>query len=311
MTKRRGFTLIELLVVIAIISLLVALLLPAVQQAREAARRTQCKNNLKQMGIALHNYHDSHKLFPPSSTSGFGRGVWMYPGTGPTDPNIHLHSWASLILPQLEQSNLQQEINYNVSALDPQNWDAAQTVINTYMCPSYTGEQFSTHAHYTTLVGNRGFAIRNYVAMGASNVLALSGAVPADGILFPASTTGLRDVYDGTSSTIMLVETREERASVWIDGTTAAVSSRWFDFTNPPTFAGNTIALNHQNYFITEFIFGPSNTIDSEWGPSSEHDDGGHHLMADGSVHFLSNKIDTAVYDALVTKEGKEPVPTF
>src|SRR5580765_7829344 len=102
--RSKGFTLIELLVVIAIIAVLIALLLPAVQAAREAARRVQCKNNMKQLGLALHNYHDQFLVFPPSSTSGLGRGVWMYPGTGPADPNIHLHSWASLILPEIEQS---------------------------------------------------------------------------------------------------------------------------------------------------------------------------------------------------------------
>src|SRR6202008_2344979 len=99
--RARGFTLIELLVVIAIIAILIALLLPAVQQAREAARRTQCKNNLHNIGLALHNYESSLKVFPPSSTSGFGRGVWNWPGTGIQDPNIRLHSFASLILPYI------------------------------------------------------------------------------------------------------------------------------------------------------------------------------------------------------------------
>jgi len=311
MMKRRGFTLIELLVVMAIIAVLIALLLPAVQQAREAARRTQCKNNLHQMGIAMHNYHDTHKQFPPSSTSGFGRGVWMYPGTGPTDPNIHLHSWASLILPQLEQKNLQQEINYQVSALDPDNWDAASDIVSTYRCPTYAGSPYSKANQYTTVVGMDAFAVRNYTAMGALNVLGLSGAVPPEGMLYPGSTTGLRDVHDGTTTTFLLVETREENASVWLDGTSASVASRWFDFMSPPTFAGNTIALNHENYFISEFLFGPTNTIDSKWGPSSQHSDGAHHMMADGSVHYISDKADTTLYDSLVTREGTEVVPTF
>lgn len=309
--KRRGFTLIELLVVMAIIAVLIALLLPAVQQAREAARRTQCKNNLKQMGLAMHNYHDSHKLFPPSSTSGFGRGVWMYPGLGPTDPNIHLHSWASLILPQIEQSNLQRDIDYNVSSLDPANRTAAGQIIATYICPTFSGKTRSEASQYVTGVGFNNFAIRNYVAMGAINVLGLSGAVPPEGMLYPASTTGMRDVTDGTTTTFMLVETREEKASVWLDGTTASVASRWFDVTQFPTFAGQTIALNHEDYFITEYLYGPNNTIDSKWGPSSQHAKGAHHMMADGSVHFISDQTDTAVYDSLVTREGSEPVPTF
>src|SRR6187455_2606047 len=102
---RFAFTLIELLVVIAIIAILIALLLPAIQQAREAARRTQCKNNMKQIGLALHNYESSTRVFPPSTTSPGGKGVWSMPGGGPSDPNVHLHSFASLILPYVEGSN--------------------------------------------------------------------------------------------------------------------------------------------------------------------------------------------------------------
>ena len=121
MRRRLGFTLIELLVVIAVIAVLIALLLPAVQQAREAARRTQCKNNLKQIGLAIHNYESSNRVFPPSSTSAFARGVWNWPGAGPNDRTIHLHSFASLVLPYLEGTNIYNGIDYNVSSLAPVN----------------------------------------------------------------------------------------------------------------------------------------------------------------------------------------------
>src|SRR5215510_4386620 len=136
---RRAFTLVELLVVIAIIGVLVALLLPAVQAAREASRRSKCQNNLKQIGLALLNYEGTFLVYPPSSTSGFGKGVWNYPGTGPTDKNIHLHSFASLLLPYLEQTSVQANINYNVSALDPANRTVASTILPFYRCPSYSG----------------------------------------------------------------------------------------------------------------------------------------------------------------------------
>src|ERR1700754_4477760 len=109
---RKGFTLVELLVVIAIIGILVALLLPAVQQARESARRSQCQNNLKQLGIALHNYLETHRHFPPSSTNDVEQGGWI------TDPlSRHLHSWVTLTLPYVDGGNLYSTVDFNVSSL--------------------------------------------------------------------------------------------------------------------------------------------------------------------------------------------------
>jgi len=147
----RGFTLIELLVVIAIIAILVALLLPAVQQAREAARRSSCKNNLKQLGIALHNYHDTHSVFPPG---------WMHPGISATgtasgDNDLGVWSWSTMVLPYVEQSAVYDALqpgqyypppttdtgnSGGVDATYPgtQRLSAAQTKINTFLCPSST-----------------------------------------------------------------------------------------------------------------------------------------------------------------------------
>jgi prepilin-type N-terminal cleavage/methylation domain-containing protein len=307
MSVRRGFTLIELLVVIAIIAILIALLLPAVQQAREAARRTQCKNNLKQIGLAVHNYESTHRVFPPSSTSGLGAGVWGYPGTGDSDPSIHLHSFASLILPYIDAANLYQSIDYSVSSLAVANRDAAATVLPFYRCPSYTGADFSDDPLYVTTVGYDRFAIRNYVAMGAQTVVGLSGAIEPEGVMYPGSRTGFNNITDGTSNTLMIAETREESASVWIDGTTAAVAARAFTLM-PPSFAADGVSINFEPYFPAGIF---PNSIGQNWGPSSEHVGGAHHLLCDGSVHFLSENMDDGVYDALTTRNSGEIVGEF
>ena len=315
MLRRRGFTLIELLVVIAIIAVLIALLLPAVQQAREAARRTQCKNNMKQIGLALHNYESTFTLFPPSDTSPLGKGVWNYPGTGPSDPNIHLHSFASLILPYIDQGSIYNSINYNVSALDPSNLLMASKALPAYLCPSYNGPKYSTDAHYTGApLNSTTYAIRNYAALGAKTGVGLSGApgTAPEGILYPRSNTGFRDITDGTSNTAMIAETREPGASVWMDGTSATMAGRWFNpvSINPP-YGGNTTAINYTPYFISTPLYGFSNTIDQTWGPSSLHVGGAHHLLGDGSVRFISQNVDVNTYDALVTRAGGEVVGEF
>lgn len=308
MLRRRGFTLIELLVVIAIIAVLIALLLPAVQQAREAARRTQCKNNLKQIGLALHNYESTTTVFPPSSTSGLTKGVWGYPGSGPSDPNIHLHSFASLILPYVDQASLYGTIDYSVSSLAPANRTAAAKVLAFYRCPSYSGQSMSTDPLYTAgSLNNPNFVIRNYVAMGAKTVLGLAGAVPADGVMFPGSKTGFRDLTDGSSNTVVIAETREQSASVWIDGTSASVAARWTNLASP-TFAGTSNSINYKPYFPGGVF---PNSIGQLYGPSSQHTGGAHHLMCDGAVRFISQNLDVVVYDALVSRNGGEVVGEF
>ena len=294
MKFRFGFTLIELLVVIAIIAVLVAILLPAVQQAREAARRTSCKNNLKQIGIALHNYESTHRVLPPGTISfqntGFGidargTGVWNYPGSGPADPAIRLHSWASLLLPFMEGSNLYDTIDYNVSALDPTNRNAASQILPFYRCPSYAGLDYSTDPYYVTQVGYDQFALRNYVALGATNLAFLSpynatqsGPNPnkPDGSIYQGSKTRFADIMDGLSNTTFIVETKEgttahvsgttyqSSASVWIDGTSAVVTSRWFNlstFLSTYDFSasqGTTCSINHATYYYTDGAFGPT-----------------------------------------------------
>jgi prepilin-type N-terminal cleavage/methylation domain-containing protein len=287
-----GFTLIELLVVIAIISVLVALLLPAVQRARESARSASCRNNLKQMGLALHNYEGVHRVFPSSNTSNIQFGVWS---SNPTD--YHLHSWASMILPGLEQTPLYNQLNFAVSALDPRNAAPASLVLPVYRCPSYSGPQYSTSPLYGRL--STRYALRNYAAMGATSVGNIY--LSPDGVFYAMSATRIADIQDGTTQTVFIVETREPSAAVWIDGGTAAVVSRRYLDTNPPSFAGPENSLNYQPYYVAN-----GQGIDSQWGPSSMHDGGIMHLYGDGSVHNISPYINARVYDGMVTRAGRE-----
>ena len=305
MPRRNAFTLVELLVVIAIIGVLIGLLLPAVQSAREAGRRMSCMNNMKQSGLAIHGYATARKAFPPSSNSGFGSGVWGYPGSGPSDSAIRLHSFASLILPYAEANEVFDAIDYDISSLDPANHAAASIVLPMYRCPSYSGNVYSKDPLYTAIYDK--FAIRNYVAMAAKTVLGLSGAVPAEGVMYPQSKTGFNSITDGTSKTILLEETREENAAVWIDGTSAAVAARFMALV-PPLYAGDTVAINHQPYFQGGVF---PNSIGQNWGPSSQHPGGANHLLCDGSVKFIQQTVDVNTYDAIATRNGNDVVGDY
>lgn len=291
---RYGFTLIELLVVIAIIAILVALLLPAVQQARESARRTACRNSLKQIGLAILNYESAHRIFPPGSTSIIDYGVWS---STPTDH--HLHGWPSLILPQLDQSTVYKQVNYDVSALHSSNYVVASQRISVYRCPSFSGKDYSLEPLYVKL--SPVYAIRNYVAMGATTVGNL-WKIP-DGVIYPGSRTRLDDIRDGSSNTLLISETREQNAAVWIDGGTASLTSRRYDDSNPPSYATSQSGLNFTPYYVSG-----GQGIDALWGPSSMHGSGAHHLFADGGVRFLSDNIDAILYDCLTTRSGGEPI---
>jgi prepilin-type N-terminal cleavage/methylation domain-containing protein len=302
---RRAFTLIELLAVVAIIGVLVALLLPAIQASREAARRSNCVNNLKQLGIALHNYADTYARLPPASTSPVDVGVWNYA----TDPTVHLHSWAGLILPFIEEEPLWRSIDFNRSSLAPENQPAASRQINAFRCPSYTGNEFSTNKKYVAISPN--FAIRNYVALGASTIGSLwapgvDGKRRPDGSIYPESETKFKDITDGLSHTVLLGETREQDIAVWIDGTGAAAVAHPFSPDIVPSYALEASSLDFTPYYQ----WGDTgDSVDCEYGPSSEHSGGVvNHLMADGSVVAFSGGMDPKLYAALVTRAGAEIV---
>jgi prepilin-type N-terminal cleavage/methylation domain-containing protein len=288
--KRLGFTLVELLVVIAIIGVLVALLLPAVQNSREASRRTGCSNNLKQIGLALEGYLGAKQVYPPSNTD----DVFNWD----TGNQLRNHSWMSLIFPYAELGNLGLTIDYKISAMLPKNQPAASHVVPLYRCPSYDGLDHSDDSHYP--VGK--YAIGNYVSIGATDldhIWAIDPDKQPEGVIFPLAEIKPAEVTDGLSNTMFIAESREERMRVWIDGRTAANTVLALDNAFSP--ANAPVSLNYTPYY-------DDGDLVCNYGPSSMHPGGAFHLYGDASVHFLSNNIATAVYVALCTRAGGETI---
>ncbi|MHC4179654.1 MAG: DUF1559 family PulG-like putative transporter, partial [Planctomycetota bacterium] len=219
-SRRRGFTLIELPVVIAIIGILIALLLPAIQAAREAARRAHCVNNLKQLGVALHNHENAAKRFPASSTVPGGIGSSAVNGW----------SWLTFLLPFCEQQVLYDDLQVkkHPEGPSPQGTPLAYvTEVSAFVCPSYTGPKFRD-------LDDRMSALTQYKAMGATHIGSLEAAVAGggspsyagnhpDGALYPGIKPKIASLVDGTSNTVMACETIEESAAVWCEGGTAAL----------------------------------------------------------------------------------------
>jgi len=416
----RGFTLVELLVVIAIIAILIGLLLPAVNAAREAARRASCRNKMKQLGLALHNYHQALGSFPPSSTgfmnSPMSGGVGPDPTAGLTQQQIdqfHCYSWLVLIQPYIEGSSLISQVDYTIPTFFITN-NALKALHTTSLpglqCPSFGGDRFTNAPDYVTpftAASSTSPAITNYVGIGASTFHRLLSTLP-DGAMYapaPGRRAGVkfRDFLDGTSQSFVAAETREQRYSAWMDGNVAstftmhletasgAVGSLVSDFGGGTaampgndgflfpikrTLPNSTIQVNA--YFLpntpqvntgspytdemrllpalnvggavpdfrlnpptpntrifhivqadlssavtmlqTSFMnpvggpgytetmpFGMGIQNNWEWGPSSQHSGGAHHLMGDASVQFINDEVDIAVYYSLTTIQGKEP----
>ena len=281
-----AFTLVELLVVMAIIGLLVALLMPAIQSSREAARRTTCANNTKQIGLAIASYQLAQKVYPSSDTDDLF--TWDSGGT------LRNHSWASLIMPYAEETALKNTIDFSASSTSPVNQAAAGTIVPMYRCPSYTGADFTTDPHFPA--GK--YAIGNYVSLAASDVDHLYAVEKKpEGVIFPLSKIRPADVTDGLSKTIFIAESREEKMRVWIDGRTAANTALRYGSTDGDFSVDPGISLNYTPYY-------DDGDIVSLYGPSSMHPGGALHLFGDGSVHFIVDQIGASIYVALCTRAG-------
>ena len=307
---RGGFTLIELLVVIAIIAVLIALLLPAVQAAREAARRINCVNNMKQIGLALHNYHEAVQTFPPGYAS-FWKADTGDAGTAEDDLGPGW-GWAGMILPQMEQHAVFNAINFGLTMTYPANQTGQTVQINTYLCPSDSTlrlvpvrDETNTKTVYTV-------AGSNYVGMYGTGEI---GDAPGkgSGIFFRNSRVTFADVRDGTSQTLMVGE-RSHNLS-YVTWTGRAVGG-WLFKTS--SIEGGTDTFNAGPEESFTMILGPIEEIDGPRTPNhprahvedywSRHPGGVNFVFGDGSVRFVKNSINPLIYRALATRDGGEAV---
>ncbi len=316
---RRGFTLIELLVVIAIIAILIALLLPAVQQTREAARRTQCKNHLRQIGLALHNYHDTHAAFPPGYIVRNIASAAMAPAESAVGgPGF---AWGSMILPMLEQGPLYNRLDFSRNSQDPVNIDLARTVLPVFRCPS-------DPAPDTFVVTDTGgttyeLASSNYVGIfGYGSVTMHAGQPQERGLFYRNSSTRIRDVLDGTSNTIMVGErmhrhefTRVSDVNAPMYQAPADANSTWYaaipNVARPSGMTNMMIGMNPMmaNEWQGSLVLGhigqsmgmmrmhrTPNTTNHIVHFSSAHEGGVQFILADGSVHFLSENVSYDIF---------------
>lgn len=322
-SRRSAFTLIELLVVIAIIAVLIALLLPAVQQAREAARRSQCKNNLKQLGIAVHNYHDTANLFPlgklnsgpPVAPRGCGAGGGWY----------HDTNWYIALMPYVDQGPLFNAVNmtepvgcdrgYNPAAPWDGNWRAKTTKVAVHGCPSdgikeneFTGGWARLRTNYMPNYGSTNW--------GQTNI----SAAPTDTFWGAPFGNGLRvnfkDITDGTSNTTLFLEIITPTGLGYegnigdILGRAGAAMGRYTP--NAPNFEESSVCPPSNATLNGIPGCTPQGNISLQiFSARSKHTGGVHATMCDGAVKFFSNNIDTSVWRGLCSTRGSEVLGDF
>lgn len=321
--RHTGFTLIELLVVIAIIAILIALLLPAVQQAREAARRSQCKNNLKQIGLALQNYHDSALTFPPGS-------YWNLPTMGNCPQANNGHQAGSILirlLPQLDQSPLYKKYDFKVCDTDIAGVNGVPTtvaadqlrnaVIPAYLCPSDTfgpkNGLRGVHCYAACVgatntagaTGNPNFQCAN--APYQIHTRPNSGSNNVSGMFTRAfRTAAIRDCKDGTSTTIFFGEVRPQCS--------AHQSNGWANSNNGQGLTATIYPINYDSCNRANPPPNPASACGSfanwvtELGYKSEHSGGATFLMGDGAVRFINQTINMTLYANLGAKDDKNAV---
>jgi prepilin-type N-terminal cleavage/methylation domain-containing protein len=299
----RGFTLVELLVVIAIIGILVALLLPAVQAAREAARRMSCSNNLKQIGLGLHNYHDTHKRFPPGGIT-----------QGPCCGTPSYSTWTIMLLPFVEQQNLADQYNNKVYNEDPANQFVREAVVEIYNCPS------DFHAGTLGKPESGPGAALDY---RRGSYRAMGGRTDGSGWWDNADHVNLNPAWKGVLHTVGTGQLTSETMASITDGTANTLAvGEYTTRTNPArgtfwaytyTSYNSSNALPEARTILADYNkcvaingAGGSNACKRSWG--SFHPGGMQFLLCDGSSRFLASTIDMYVWVSLATIAGGEAV---
>jgi prepilin-type N-terminal cleavage/methylation domain-containing protein/prepilin-type processing-associated H-X9-DG protein len=336
---RRGFTLIELLVVIAIIGVLIALLLPAVQSAREAARRAQCSNNLKQIGLAINNYESAYGSYP--------MGVYSRKRIGPGACQSELHAWGSYILPFVEQSGLQNSVNYDRVYNSIMQNTAFSTRVSSYLCPSDSDHE-QTPTGYVKMIqmsyaANMGMTEVIYYSWGSGDTApnaSRCGAIDGEGPFGKTISYKVADIRDGTSNTMFVGETSRftdeppgsqfnfgHIGAAWL-GPPVDATSFWPGdirisagaytvpkLNAPPVRSGGPICLTSTGPFATPQYGNPPGWVNSpeclnlgQFGFRSQHPGGGNFVFGDGSVRFIKQTINMPTYRALSTRKFGEVV---
>ncbi len=327
--RKRGFTLVELLVVIAIIGILVALLLPAIQAAREAARRSQCSNNLKQIGVALHNYNDTFKSLPMGFTNDYGLAQnylgqnYAHHGNGVTPSRYYASwTWSAYIAPFMELSAQHQTLNVTgtwaaQSLLSAESRQVISTPVASFRCPSDTGKDPHNGGEYRPAdsAGTRLYAASaNYAGVCDHDSANIDNRQNnCQGVLYVDSDTQLRDVTDGTSSVLMVGERCRYRfhtrcsetqdcgaATVFVTG-----ASNQLSHDNRSNAAAVGSAARGINWDSTDVC---GNLWNAKTSFHSQHPGGAQFVLVDASTHFISENVDLTTFRRLAHKSDGNPV---